>query len=80
MKNNLGSIDRMIRIALAIIISALYFTHVISGSLGSGLILVVGVLFITSFFSFCPFYSLFGIATKKKTKAVFLPQRKPTAN
>jgi len=66
MKKNMGSADRIIRLGLAIIIVALYFTHVITGILALVLLLAVGVLLITSFFSFCPLYFPFGISTKKK--------------
>ncbi len=78
MKNNLGSADRAIRIVLAIFIMVLYFSYVISGSLALVLLLVVGVLILTSFLGFCPIYLLFGISTKKKqrTKIGFLHQIK----
>jgi hypothetical protein len=78
MKINLGAADRVIRVVLAIIIMVLYFTHVISGSLALVLLLVVGVLIVTSFLGFCPIYLLFGISNKKKqrTKIGFLHQIK----
>jgi hypothetical protein len=66
MKQNMGSADRLIRFGLAIVILALYLTHVISGTLALVLMLVVGVFIITSFLSFCPLYFPFGINTKKK--------------
>ncbi|REG92888.1 YgaP family membrane protein [Algoriphagus antarcticus] len=82
MKNNLGSTDQMIRIALAVLISTLYFTQVISPSLALVSLLVIGILIITSFFSFCPIYYLFGISTKKKqnSKTDFFQQSKSDSN
>ncbi len=63
----MGSADQSIRVGLAIVILALYFTHVITGPLTLVLLLVAGVFIITSFFSFCPLYYPFGISTNKKT-------------
>jgi fatty acid desaturase len=67
MKKNMGSADRIIRVVLAIVIAALYFTHVISGTLALVLLIVVAIFIITSTFSFCPLYLPFGISTKKKS-------------
>lgn len=66
MKANMGTTDKMIRILAAILILVLYFTHLISGTLGIILLLLAGILIITSFISICPLYLLFGISTKRK--------------
>lgn len=63
MKKNMGSIDKIIRLIIAIIISALYFTEVISGTLGIILLVLAGIFVLTSFVSFCPLYAPFGINT-----------------
>ena len=66
MKANMGSADKIIRIVLAVLIGILYFTNVITGTLGI-ILLVVGVIFLlTSFVSFCPLYAPFKISTMKK--------------
>ena len=65
MKKNMGSPDKIIRILLALIIAALYYTNVITGTLGLVLIIVAAVFVITSFVSFCPLYAIFGISTCK---------------
>ncbi len=65
MKKNMGSVDRIIRFTLAIIITALYFAHIINGTVALVLLVVVGILILTSFFGFCPLYFPFGISTKK---------------
>lgn len=63
MKKNMGTIDRIIRIALAILFAILYFTGTITGTLAI-ILLVLGVVFVlTSLFSFCPLYAILGIRT-----------------
>ena len=61
MKKNLGNIDRIIRVLFAVIVSVLFFTNVVTGTLGIVLIIIGGVLLATSFINFCPIYSIFGI-------------------
>lgn len=68
MKKNIGSTDQMIRISFAVLITVLYITNLISGNLEIALLLALGVLIVTSFFNFCPFYFLTGITSKKKSK------------
>ena len=63
MKKNMGLTDRIVRILLAIVFAALYFTGTITGTLGI-ILLVVGVVFaLTSVVSFCPLYAIFGISS-----------------
>jgi fatty acid desaturase len=69
MKKNMGAADRIIRIIVAIVIAALYFTGTITGTLGIVLLVVGGIFLLTSFISFCPLYTLFGIKTCKTPKA-----------
>jgi len=63
MKKNMGSTDRVIRFIIAAIIAVLYFTNVISGTLGVVLLILAGVFVLTSFISFCPLYAPFGLST-----------------
>ena len=63
MKKNVGSIDRVMRIIIAILIAVLYFTNVINGTLGIVLLIVGGILLVTSLFSLCPIYLMLGIKT-----------------
>ena len=63
MKKNTGSIDKILRLVLAAIIAVLYFTNLISGTLGIVLVILGGVFVLTSLVSFCPLYSLIGIKT-----------------
>jgi len=63
MKKNIGTIDRIVRLVLAVIISVLYFTHTITGTFGIVLIVLAGVFVLTSLISFCPLYALVGLST-----------------
>lgn len=65
MKKNMGSADKIIRIILAVVFVILYFTNLISGVLGILLIVFAVTFLLTSFISFCPLYTLFGINTNK---------------
>ena len=66
MKKNMGSMDRTVRIIVAVMIAVLYFTGVIPG-IWAIILLVLAVVFVlTSFMSFCPLYAIFGINTCKK--------------
>ncbi|MHC1774733.1 MAG: DUF2892 domain-containing protein [Lentimicrobium sp.] len=69
MKKNMGSTDRIIRLALAALVAVLYFSGVITGTLGIVLLIFALVFVITSLVSFCPLYPLIGLNTGKKTKA-----------
>ena len=66
MKKNLGNIDRVLRVAYAVIVAILFFTKVISGLTGIILLVVGVVLALTSLVSFCPIYWVFGWKTNKK--------------
>jgi hypothetical protein len=66
MKSNMGSIDRIIRIIIAAAVAVLFFTHKISGTLGIVLLVVGGILLVTSIIGFCPLYAPFKISTKGK--------------
>lgn len=61
----MGSADRILRLVLAAIVAVLYFTNVITGTLGIVLLVLAGVFVLTSLISFCPLYVPFGIKTCK---------------
>ena len=65
MKANMGNVDKMLRAIIAAVIAILFFTKVISGTLGTVLLVLGGVFLLTSFISFCPLYLPFGISTRK---------------
>ena len=66
MKKNMGTIDKAIRIIVALVIAGLYFTNQISGTLAVVLMLFAGIFILTSFMGSCPLYLPFGISTRKK--------------
>jgi hypothetical protein len=66
MKKNVGTIDTAIRLVIAALIAVLYFTGVITGPLGITLLVVAGLLVLTSVVSICPLYSVLKISTRKK--------------
>lgn len=66
MKKNMGFIDKVIRILVALVIVTLYFTNVITGVLGIVLLIFAGVFILTSLISFCPLYLPLGMNTAKK--------------
>lgn len=66
MKKNMGNIDRIIRSVIAAAIAILFFTDVISGTLGIVLLVLAGIFLLTSFISFCPLYLPFKLSSRKK--------------
>jgi hypothetical protein len=66
MKKNMGTVDKVIRILVAVVVVTLYFANVISGTLGLILLALSAVFVVTSIFSICPLYMPFGLSTRKK--------------
>jgi hypothetical protein len=66
MKKNMGLVDKAVRIIIAVIIGILFFSNLISGTLGIILLILAIVFLLTSLISFCPLYLPFGIHTNKK--------------
>ena len=64
----MGNADRIIRLLLAVVVAILYFTNVITGTLGIVLLVIAGVFVLTSLVSFCPLYTLIGANTCKVKK------------
>lgn len=69
MKKNVGNMDKGIRIVLAIIFGALYFTGTVTGTMGLVLVILGGVFVLTSLAGFCPIYSIVGLNTCPTKKA-----------
>lgn len=65
---NIGSIDRMIRIATLVAVAGAYGLGLIGGTLAIVLGAVALVLLITSLTSTCPAYLPFGISTRAKMR------------
>jgi hypothetical protein len=68
MKKNMGTIDRIIRILMAITVGVLYMTGSITGFAAIILGVLAIVFIITSLIGFCPLYVPLKISTIGKTK------------
>lgn len=63
MKANMGTVDRAVRLLVAVAIAVLYFTGAISGTSAVVLGIVAVVFALTSAVGVCPAYMPFGIST-----------------
>lgn len=66
MKKNMGTIDKVIRIVVAVVFVVLFFTHVVTGVLGYIFLAIAAIFLITSLISFCPLYLPLKIDTREK--------------
>lgn len=65
-KQNVGTVDRAVRLGVALLVAILYFTGVISGVVALILGILAVVFALTSFIGFCPLYLPFGLSTIAK--------------
>lgn len=63
MKVNMGSADRMVRLMVAVVLTVLYLSKIVTGTLGAIALVVAGIFLLTSLVRFCPLYILLGINT-----------------
>ena len=61
----MGGVDRIIRFAVAVGVGVLYYFGILSATIAYVLLTLAFVFLLTSFVSFCPLYSLFGLSTCK---------------
>ncbi len=66
MKKNMGKVDRMIRLLIAVAASLLVGFGVITGTVATIIVIGAAIFLFTSVLSFCPLYVIFGINTCKK--------------
>ena len=64
----MGSIDKGIRILIAVVVVVLYFTNIISGTLAIVLLALSAIFILTSIIGICPLYFPLGIKTNKGNK------------
>jgi len=69
MKKNMGNTDKIIRLIIAAGIAILYFSGVITGTIGIVLLILAGIFVLTSLVGFCPLYALFGMDTCPRKEA-----------
>lgn len=65
MKKNVGNVDKIVRVMIAALASALYFTETLTGIWGIVALVIGGAMLLTSTLSFCGLYTIFGINTCK---------------
>lgn len=65
MKKNVGSIDKIVRIVIAIVALWAAYTHQVASPWDYVLYAVAGIMIVTSFMGSCPLFSIFGINTCK---------------
>lgn len=66
MKQNMGTVDRIVRVVLALVVAVLYLTGQLSG-LAAVILGVLAVIFlVTSAIGFCPLYVPFKLSTRKQ--------------
>jgi predicted lysophospholipase L1 biosynthesis ABC-type transport system permease subunit len=65
MKKNMGTLDRVIRLIVVVVIAVLYYTGQPTGLAAIILGIVAAAFLITSILAWCPSYLLFGISTRK---------------
>jgi hypothetical protein len=63
MKTNVGNIDRIIRLLVAVLFAVLYFGGFVTGTIGLVLVILGAVFAVTAAIGFCPLYSIFGLNT-----------------
>jgi K+-transporting ATPase A subunit len=68
MPKNMGLIDKLVRIAAAIVVAVLFFTGQISGAAAIVLGILAIVFMVTSLVGTCPLYLPFKIDTRGKKK------------
>jgi hypothetical protein len=66
MKNNMGTVDKVVRILIATVIVILYSMDVIFGIPGIILLVLAGIFIVTSIIGFCPLYQPLRLDTKGK--------------
>ena len=63
MRKNMGTLDRVLRIIVAIVLAYLAYTGALAGGLALGAYIVAAVFLVTSLVGFCPAYRLIGVDT-----------------
>jgi zinc transporter ZupT len=67
MKKNIGILDKIIRVSIALLIIVLLYFKLFVGELMANILsFVAGILLITSLIDFCPIYLVLNIGTKKQ--------------
>jgi len=60
---NMGSLDRVLRIVVALVLAYFAVTGVVTGGIAVGAWIVAAIFLVTSLIGFCPAYRLIGVDT-----------------
>ncbi|WP_372974222.1 DUF2892 domain-containing protein [Muriicola sp.] len=63
MKKNMGALDKVIRVVIALVAAALVYYDVVGGMYSYILLTITAIFLLTSLVGFCPLYGLFGLNT-----------------
>jgi hypothetical protein len=66
MLKNVGSLDQIVRVAVAVVLATLYLTGAVTGTAGVVVIVLAGLALITGLFRFYPAYRVCGLSTCRK--------------
>lgn len=66
MKTNVGLVDRIVRILLALLLGWLYFTDRVIGTWGIVLLIIAIIFLLTGLIGYCALYTPLKISTCKK--------------
>ena len=71
MKKNMGTIDKILRVIIAIVIAVLYYMDLIVGNTFSAVVLfLAAILLITSLLNFCPLYFILRINSCRRNTEI----------
>ena len=68
MKKNMGTIDRVFRLLVVVVIAVLYYLGQLTGLADTILVIVAVAFLVTGIIGWCPGYLPFGISTRKHTE------------
>lgn len=72
----MGTIDRILRFILCVVIDMLYIVGAVSGIFGLLLVILTAALMLTTIVSFCPLYAAYGISSSQNKITFLLPKNK----
>lgn len=65
MKRNMSNTDRIVRVVVSALFAYLYFSGIVTGTLGIVLVVLGTVFLLTAVVAFCPLYAPFKFSTYK---------------
>jgi hypothetical protein len=67
MTQNMGSLDRGVRVTVALVAAALFFSGTVSGVVGGLLLAAAAIFVLTASIGWCPLYVPLGISTRRRS-------------